>query len=198
MYSSFPQFALGFHGCDKKVGQAIIAGKSTLIPSKNVYDWLGSGIYFWENAPERAMTWAKECASKPTLTKGTIFEPFVVGALIDLGNCLNLTNTGYSELLKVTYQLLADSYQKAGLPLPQNKDKAKLLDCLVINATLKRNQDLQHSDFDTVRGAFIEGEPIYPGAALYLQTHIQICVRNPNCIKGYFNPLLPNSAYKVP
>ncbi|MGA7236293.1 MAG: hypothetical protein WBY44_11470 [Bryobacteraceae bacterium] len=39
---------------------------------------------------------------------------------------------------------------------------------------------------DTFRGVFIEGEPLYPGAGFYAKTHVQIVVRNPNCIKGVF------------
>ena len=42
---------------------------------------------------------------------------------------------------------------------------------------------------DTVRGAFIEGSPIYRGAGFRAKNHIQLCVRNLSCIKGYFRPL---------
>jgi hypothetical protein len=42
--------------------------------------------------------------------------------------------------------------------------------------------------FDSTRGAFIEGGPIYEGAGIYEKTHIQICIRNLNCIKGFFLP----------
>jgi len=42
--------------------------------------------------------------------------------------------------------------------------------------------------FDSTRGAFIEGDPIYEGAGIYEKTHIQICIRNLNCIKGFFLP----------
>jgi hypothetical protein len=42
--------------------------------------------------------------------------------------------------------------------------------------------------FDSVRGVFIEGQPLYPGAGFHDKNHIQICIRNPNCIKGLFLP----------
>lgn len=42
--------------------------------------------------------------------------------------------------------------------------------------------------FDSVRGVFMEGQPAYPGAAIQNLNHIQICVLNPDCIKGYFWP----------
>lgn len=30
--------------------------------------------------------------------------------------------------------------------------------------------------------------PVYPGSGIYDKTHIQISIRNPNCIKGFFIP----------
>ena len=45
-YEFPPSFVLGFHGCDAKVGEAILRGnKPHLTPSENEYDWLGHGIY---------------------------------------------------------------------------------------------------------------------------------------------------------
>ena len=42
--------------------------------------------------------------------------------------------------------------------------------------------------FDSVRAAFLEGEPLYPGSMFKKQNHIQIAIINPNCIKGIFLP----------
>lgn len=52
--------------------------------------------------------------------------------------------------------------------------------------------------YDSVRGVFEEGLEPYPGSAFKEKTHIQVCVRNPNCIKGYFAPILPNKKYPLP
>lgn len=84
MYSSYPGLILGFHGCDEKVGRAIISGKQELKPSKNTYDWLGNGFYFWEFNPARAMSFAEERAKKPR-GASKISKPFALGAVIDLG-----------------------------------------------------------------------------------------------------------------
>ena len=43
--------------------------------------------------------------------------------------------------------------------------------------------------FDSVRSAFIEGDELYPGSTFREKNHIQICVRNLACIKGYFWPV---------
>lgn len=91
MYKRLPAFVLAFHGCDRSVGERIL-GSSTehLHASLNSYDWLGSGIYFWESSPQRAYQFAVEARRHSRVSKGKIRHPFVVGAVIDLGNCLSL------------------------------------------------------------------------------------------------------------
>lgn len=42
--------------------------------------------------------------------------------------------------------------------------------------------------FQTVRAFFVEGEPLYPQAGLRGLDHVQICVRDPQQIIGYFLP----------
>jgi hypothetical protein len=68
-----------------------------------------------------------------------------------------------------------------------NKDGLRRnLDCAVINTIHAINRQNGPPAIDTVKGAFIEGEPIYPAASFHEKTHIQIGVRNPDCIKGIF------------
>ena len=87
LYSRRSNLVVGFHGCDKSVVDAVIAGKTELLASKNDYDWLGNGIYFWENNEERAWQWAKALAKRKI---SQVKEPAVVGAIIDLGYCFDL------------------------------------------------------------------------------------------------------------
>ena len=51
------------------------------------------------------------------------------------------------------------------------------------------NENFKKQPFDSVRGVFTEGKRPYPKAGFKEKTHIQICIINPNCIKGYFSPL---------
>lgn len=53
-------------------------------------------------------------------------------------------------------------------------------------------------EFDTVREVFVEGDELYPIAGFKEKNHIQICVRNLNCIKGYFNPLKKHPEFPLP
>jgi hypothetical protein len=52
----------GFHSCDKEVGLKILNGQDRLIASDNEWDWLGPGVYFWEQNPGRALEYAIESA----------------------------------------------------------------------------------------------------------------------------------------
>ena len=69
--------------------------------SENPYDWLGNGIYFWENDEQRALEWAQDLARS-----GKIKSPAVVGAVLDLGKCLNLTERDSIDMLSLGYEIL--------------------------------------------------------------------------------------------
>jgi hypothetical protein len=135
VYSSRPGLVIGFHGCDKSVRDAVVNNQTMLHISENGYDWLGRGMYFWENNLLRALHFAQEQQKKPQKGKDPIGEPSV------------LSN-----------------------PRP----------------------------YDSVRAVFIEGEPVYPSAGFHEKTHIQLCIRNPNCIKGFFIPREKDPQWVLP
>lgn len=139
---------------------------------------------------------------RPRRGKARISEPAVLGAVIDLGHCLNLMESTALEDVRTAYETLKESFESAGMNLPANRpgrDGGKdlllrHLDCAVIELL---HQETENS-FDSVRGLFLEGEDLYPNAGFKTKNHIQICVRNPNCIKGYFLPRTPDGAYAIP
>lgn len=192
-YACHPQFVLGFHGCDRKVGEAILAGKERhLEESRNNYDWLGYGVYFWEDSPQRAMEFAEESAAGGRNSKGKIKEPFVLGAVINLGRCLNLMDRTALEEVRGAHAVAVDLLKGAGTPIPTNgKDfRTRNLDCMVFEWLHDwRTKREGCPPYDTVRGLFFEGDELYPGAGIQEKDHIQLCVRNRDCILGYFKPI---------
>lgn len=194
MYQKQSGLIIGFHGCDSKVQkEAILSSKNILLVSNNAYDWLGHGIYFWENSPERALEFARESSKR---NKKQIQKPAVLGATIDVGNCLDLLDSGNLNILRSSYLELKEIIEMAGGQLPENKSAKgsadmllRHLDCYVIEHLLKK------TNYDSVRGLFPEGEELYPGAGFRNKDHIQICVRNPNCIKGYFLPRIDDNNF---
>jgi hypothetical protein len=175
-------FVLGYHGCDEAVAQHLLGG-GDFRSSRNDYDWLGWGIYFWEANPQRGLDFAKESAGR----RGSkIRQPAVVGSAIDLGNCLDLMTMAGIDMVQSAYRSLAATLADTGENLPVNQDRLRRqLDCAVFQQ-LHDVYEEQGDSFDTVRGIFAEGQPAYPGAAFDAKTHVQIAVRNPDCIKGVF------------
>lgn len=197
LYSKLPNLIFGFHGCDQSVAESVLYKNQELRASLNRYDWLGNGIYFWENSYARALDWA--------INSSKVTTPFVLGAVIDLGHCLNLTDFGSLEILKEAYQILKYKAELNGVELPQNKGRSKDndyllrdLDCAVIEQIHAIREEESAEPYDSVRGLFQEGKPIYPGSGFLEKTHIQLCIKNPNCIKGYFIPKQANRAYAIP
>lgn len=184
MYHFSPGLILGFHGCDEELRDAIITGKKMLQESRNNYDWLGSGIYFWENDLYRAMDFAQ---NHPT--NKNIRNPAVIGAVINPGHCLDLSNMRYLHMIMESCNSLVGSgFQIYNLNKNSKNTGMHKLDCHVIENLHQMRQSLRQPPFESVRSAFSEGPELYPGAGFHEKNHIQICVRNPNCIKGFFIP----------
>jgi hypothetical protein len=191
MYSKRPGIVLGFHGCDVSVRDRLINMKEQPKPSKNDYDWLGHGIYFWENNETRALQFAQEVAARDEGIK----NPCVLGAYIDLGNCLDLLDSKYLHILQQAYPRLREIIAITGETMPvniKNKNSQDLLkrklDCAVIQTLHTDNEYYGRTAYDSVRGVFWEGDDLYEGAGMKEKNHIQICVRNLNCIKALFVP----------
>lgn len=198
LYRRLPGLVLGFHGCDASVGEKILRGEAKhLTHSENSYDWLGSGIYFWENDPQRALEFARKGHAKHKATKGHIAKPFVLGAVIDLGFCLNLLDRVALEELKEAHLTLLASYRTSTAPMPVNKGEgfgARFLDRAVVETLHEARAFLDAIDggfppYESVRAAFPEGERLYDGAGFQAENHIQIAILNVACIKGYFRPI---------
>jgi hypothetical protein len=193
LYDKITPYIIGFHGCDQSIAEMLLNSDTpTFKKSTNNYDWLGNGMYFWENDPNRAWEYILEVQKREP---NRITKPTVVGAVLDLGHCLNLVENRYIALVKDTFLGYKEKTESDGLEMPINKSVSpsdhdnlfRHLDCAVIEFihTLAIEEP-----FDSVRGMFIEGGKVYEGAGFHEKTHVQIAIRNPEMIKGYFRPLV--------
>jgi hypothetical protein len=187
----YDRTVVAYHGCDASVAELILGGQP-FKPSQNDYDWLGTGIYFWEYGADRALKFAED-----QRRRGRLAAPAIVGALVQLGRCFDLMDTKFTEELPIAYAMLQQIHEDNGQPLPKNAGatpdkKLRRLDCAVINLYLEalaRNED-DPITYDTVRCGFVEGPPAFEGSGIRHQSHVQIAVRNPACILGVFRPTL--------
>ncbi len=189
MHELSSSFILAYHGCDRSVAERLLNNKTFRL-SENDYDWLGSGVYFWEANPARALAWARHLKQVRRGGPTRIQVPYAIGAVINLGYCLDLISTNGIEFVKEAYLDFKHYMEQSGSPMPTNRGGDDLLqrylDCAVINhihSVIKRDKG---KAFDTVRGVFLEGKRIYNTSGFYEKTHIQICVRNLSNIKGVF------------
>ena len=203
MYSSRPNLMIGFHGCDESIRDILITDPDSVKKSQEVFDWLGHGFYIWENNYQRAQQWAEDKQKR-----GKLSIPSVVGVVYQLDYCLDFTDSAFIDILPQYFRLMKKDLSIAGKELPRNRDLPmdeyhdliiRELDCAVIEY-LHNKIDVQiahdisntgfskYLPFDTVRGVFTEGGPAFEGAGIQSKSHIQACIRNLNCIKGFFIP----------
>ena len=203
MYNDRPNLFLGFHGCDKSIRNQLVINPNSVKKSREIFDWLGHGFYVWENNYDRALKWAEDKKER-----GTLKNPSVVGVVYQLNHCLDFTDSTFIDIISTYYALMKTDFLTLEKELPKNKDLAndvfhdlilRELDCAVIeymhqkvaeeianDIILNGFSNLKH--FDTTRGVFTEGGPAFDGAGIQTKNHIQICIRNLNCIKGFFIP----------
>ncbi|HEV7299734.1 MAG TPA: hypothetical protein VGN72_10245 [Tepidisphaeraceae bacterium] len=177
--TAYDRLAIGFHGTRRKTVESLLRGR-VFDPSENTDDWLGHGIYFWEHAPQQAWWWAERRYGK---------EAAVVGAVLRLGQCIDLLDPKNAELLELQYQKVAADFKASGLRLPQNANNHKYLDCLVFNQLFV---DLASAGFDveTVRAVFVPTGPrqrVWSRSGIFHGAHIQLCVRESKNIIGVWS-----------
>ncbi len=184
---------IGYHGCDAQLAEQILLGKAEIEFSQNKHDWLGKGIYFWEHGPKRAMEWAVQRAKSSNKIK----KPAVIGAYIHLGDCFDLLDTQYTKMLADLYPKFAKTCEENRIPIPENKSPrgfesidhvCRYRDCAVINWCLDLLEQQRVARYQTVRCVFTEGEPAFEGSKIMSKSHIQIAIRDPSCILGFFRP----------
>lgn len=199
MYSSRSSILIGFHGCDESARDQLLTKPKKVKISEKPFDWLGHGFYIWENNYDRALEWAKDKEKR-----GKIKKASVIGVVFTLDYCLDLIDSEFIKMLSIYYKLMEKDLSSIGKELPKNIDVKedqhkdlliRELDCAVIQylhqkikEEIKIHKNTSLKEFDSARGVFTEGGPAFPGAGVQKKSHIQICIRNTDCIKGFFLP----------
>lgn len=193
---------VGHHATDISIKNDVLQGYMRLKPSWYPWHWLGDGVYFWENDGDRAVWWGQKLAAdqaKNNKAYGTPFRiarPSVLGAVIRLGNCLDLTTDQGISFLADEYELVTKQYADAKAKLPKNQDTFRWLDNEVINSLCARYARQSGSKrIDTIRATFVSETPdlasykaAFEGSAIPRQTYRIICVREESCILECFDP----------
>jgi hypothetical protein len=157
---------LGHHGTSTQRAERILA--EGFAASQNSYDWLGDGAYFWQDAPLRAMEWARR-------TFGA--DACVIEATIEVRDFVNLLDVEWMSWLTEIYDEYLNHLKITGQLLPTQSEMAHRLDRAVINFGVTVLEDAG-LPVRGVIGAFREGRPVFTNSALYSHSHVQIAVRD--------------------
>src|SRR6185437_68387 len=82
-------------------------------PSRSEWDWLGDGIYFFQDSSFHAWDHARFKARSDNS------EPVVLRAQVELTDCLDLFNPKFYRALKDVYALCDQMCAQFGVPLPR-------------------------------------------------------------------------------
>jgi hypothetical protein len=134
LYRSGDHLILGFHGTSKAIVDGVLKDSGRLEAMTTDALWLGPGIYFWEWDLTHAETWANETVSRKNKLSGHNDRPAVIGAIIRLGNCFDLTQMSpeRDQELSTAHDTVAKSVGSLVNPntgnkflMPVNKDLTK-------------------------------------------------------------------------
>jgi hypothetical protein len=192
----------GYHGTTLSAAKAIMADPMQFQSSTSEGDWLGQGIYFFENSFRKGTEWALRTFDKCSRL-GDAEAPAVLGCEIDLSNCLDLCDPRHSEDLQswviANFDLASGPLQHAprlltvagkeisvsDLPYrsPKNRalyhhpHKVNVLDKVLIDAFVDALP--ANKRFSTVRAPFNSGRQLFPNSYLFHNSQVQIAVRDP-------------------
>lgn len=167
-----PLRAIGYHGTSRQA--ALVVLRDGFRISRNAYDWLGDGIYFFQDAPNRAREWATQRYGD---------DGVVIRSIIRLDDCLDLLDIQSNSLLEDAYSSFIELSRQFGTPLPRQTVGAHRLDRAVVNYAATFLAQRRGIVVRTVRGVFGEGVPIFPGSAILSRAHVQIAVRDASLIE---------------
>lgn len=156
------EFIEGFHG-------TCSAGAATILShgfqrSTGDGEWLGHGVYFWDNA-DAAWFWAERCHGK---------KAAVLKATLVLGYCLDLDSPAIlQDLLSKVRRELEATCEKEGKMLPENEGSEHRLHCAVLNLAAEHT----FPPTDSIIRTCPSGAPVFAGSDILSETRRQICIR---------------------
>lgn len=163
--------AVGFHGTSQAAAASILANGFN--PSRNAYDWLGDGVYFFQDAPMRAREWARDRFGD---------DAAVLRATIDLDGCMDMLDVGWHDLLRGAFDELRTALAELGLALPIQSDGAHRRDNAAVNLVVQLLRE-RGTVIRSVRSSFAEGAALFVGSAFRTRSHVQISVRDLTVIR---------------
>ncbi len=186
-YRDYHRTIVAYHGTTVATAKRLVDG-GDFLPSNKTFEWLGKGIYFWEYAPKQAWWWTADLRGNA--------RPAVVGAMIRLGNCLDLLDPANVRSLRMVYDDIIPKWEAVGRAIPRNVRDKRRLDCAILNWVYDQS-DATPMPIETCRGVFVPTDKekrVWKGSWIYQEAHLQICVREPKNILALWH-VRPDGSY---
>jgi len=182
---------LGYHGTTVENGEKILASRFNISRADTL--WLGHGIYFFQDAPIRAQRRANLVSHERSS------RPFLIRAVIETGNCLDLLDWHHWSLLKKFYDQYESEIAAEAENLPdqmgsefvdrtsESYDTYRSLswrrykDNLLINTFVKYMEKVGIT-FDTIRCPFVSGSPIFRESWIFKASSVVVNVLDHSAI----------------
>ncbi len=179
-FADYHRTVIGYHGTRRSTALRVVQDLEGYRRSENADDWLGHGIYFWEYAPKQAWAWAEQ--RRRTWNQSE--DVAVLASMIRLGNCFDLLDPDNLDILAGFRRDYEQLERRAGRVPRENHNKSKYLDCSVFQYAFAAFQ-AKGEPVDTCRAVFVPSdERLWTRSGLHRHAHIQLCVRNAECILG--------------
>lgn len=173
------RIATGYHGTLAEYAPMIL--EEGLQPSKNPWEWLGPGVYFWQDAPYRALEWAREWNKRRGRPSAAVC---VIKARLRLEDCIDMLDIWWRDILSessVKFLDLMRSAQTAGIA-PRNYRTGRKAGRHELDAAfftyVGHQLEREGVQVRAVRAAITEGAPILPDSPLCYKSHAQIAIRD--------------------
>jgi hypothetical protein len=168
----------GYHGTSRASAESILDTEFSLSIRND--DWLGTGVYFWQDAPHHAYWWAKEYKrfDDPVVLRSEIyFNPNLCMDLLDSTN-----NSSLVSVLKYSSEEVYSSIFRRRLQEQQRGTQDRIgawfseIDKHTVDFAVQSLGNIRGRPVKAVRSIFQDGERLYPGSRLYDMSHVQIVV----------------------
>lgn len=185
---------VAYHGCDDSVRRELLEKDAHLKSSRNPYDWLGDGIYLYEDDWQRALFFAQKSHANPDkhYSAKPIKDPSVVGVVLRIRLWLDMNSLEARQEYAEAHKEVIKTW-KEGKPLVNKAADAddedlilRPLDRKVINRIHQMRKERGAPAYDAVRSHFVQGPKLLETSGFHRDTHVQIALLNKGCILGYF------------
>ncbi len=139
--------------------------------STEMHDWLGHGIYFWED-----ISWAEWWqAERWHMSKG-VGPGAILAASIDADLLLDLSSRSDADFFREEASDALEAIQRRkNQPVNDNKNQLFYLDCAVVNSI---QRSLADSGKHGLRMPFYLGPSLTEDGNFFAGQHLQVCLWN--------------------